>query len=299
MAEAQRAAENALAGGLIRLALWLSRPSRLALGGLIGRLLYHADRKHRNTALRNLQTAFGARVSLSRQKRIAIAAFEHFGAAFLDLVGAAKEHPRAIANRISVKGLAFIQEALGEGKGALLFSAHFGNWEMAPAFLSQVGRLNVVARPLDNPHLERRLQAIRAALGSRVISKHRAARQVLRALRANDMVAILIDQNVLRSQAVFVDFFGKPAATTPSLATFHLRSRAPLIPVFCYPADNRGYRLDILPPVTVSLSGDEHADVLKITQACTKIIQHRIQEDPEYWFWFHDRWKTRPPGEKT
>jgi KDO2-lipid IV(A) lauroyltransferase len=109
----------------------------------------------------------------------------------------------------------------------------------------------------------------------------------------------LIDQNVLRQQAVFVDFFGKKAATTPSLASFSLRTKAPLIPIFCYPTSSHAYHLKIFSPLSTTLGGNYHQEVLKITQICTKIIETQIRKNPDYWFWFHNRWKTRPEEEEA
>jgi len=198
---------------------------------------------------------------------------------------------------LRVEGAENIHQALRQGQGILLFSAHFGNWEVASEALAKLAPLHVVARPLDSRTAEKELLRFRSSLGARIIYKHQAAKPILQALRRNEMVAILIDQNVLRSQAVFVDFFGLPAATTPSLASFHLRSRAPLLPVFCYPTSSLSYLVKIFPPLDFKPSGDWSADVLKITQHSTKMVEAEIRRRPELWFWFHDRWKTRPRSE--
>ena len=160
------------------------------------------------------------------------------------------------------------------------------------------GKINVIARPLDNRLLEEELIKIRKKLGAAVIYKQQAARPILRALKDNAMVAILIDQNVVRNQAVFVDFFGKAAATTPGLAAFFLKTGSPVIPIFCYPARRGRYTVKILRPLDILLTGNDDKDVLKITQFCTKIIQNQIQENPNFWLWFHNRWKTRPEEEE-
>jgi KDO2-lipid IV(A) lauroyltransferase len=172
-----------------------------------------------------------------------------------------------------------------------------GNWEVASWAVSRIGRLSVVARPLDNRLLEREIVRFRGKLGARVISKFQAAKPILESLRRNEMVALLIDQNVLRSQAVFVDFFGFPAATTPSLAFFHLRTRSPIVPVFCHMTPSFSYVVKIGKPLEFGLGGDSKQDVLKITQCSTKIIEAEIRDHPSHWFWFHNRWKTRPESE--
>ena len=274
------------------------RPVCLSIGGALGLLFYLGDKKHRHIALSNLNTAFGPRLSPAQKKKVARASFVHFGKVLADIVKIRHRSPDKIERLISAEGTEYLQKALLDRKGVLIFSAHLGNWEMATAMVSRIGKIYVVARPLDNRLLEEELGKIRKKLGASVIYKQQAARPVLRALEENAMVALLIDQNVVRDQAVFVDFFGKAAATTPGLAAFVLKTGAPIVPVFCYPARRGRYSLKILKPVEITATGDADKDVLKITQLCTNIIQDQIRENPNYWLWFHDRWKTRPEEEE-
>ncbi len=274
------------------------RPVCLSIGGALGFMIYLADKKHRHIALSNLNTAFGSHLAPAQKKRIAKASFVHFGKVFADIIKIRHMNPSKIERLISAEGTEHLRQALLEGKGVLIFSAHLGNWEMATALVSRIGKIYVIARPLDNRSLEEELGKIRKKLGATVIYKRQAARPILRALEENAMVALLIDQNVVRDQAVFVEFFGKAAATTPGLAAFFLKTGAPIVPVFCYPARRGRYSLKILPPVEITLTGDADKDVLKITQLCTNIIQNQIRENPNYWLWFHNRWKTRPEEEE-
>lgn len=280
--------------GLHALIICLPRRLCLLMGHILGFLFFCFDRRHRSIALSNLKSALGKNTSDAALKRIARNSFLHFGEILFDIIKFTHLREEKKNKLITVEGEEFIQEVLKEGKGALLFSAHFGNWEIAPFLLSRMGKLSVVARPLDNRFLENQLLKLRTKLGAKVIYKHQASRQILRLLRANEMVAILIDQNVLWDQAVFIHFFGKLAATTPSLATFYLRTGSPLLPVFCFPTPLHGYHIKISEPLKISLTGDNNLDVLKITQLCTKIIEEQIRENPKYWLWFHNRWKTRP-----
>jgi KDO2-lipid IV(A) lauroyltransferase len=276
----------------------LPRPICLAIGGALGSLIYHIDRKHRQIALSNLKIAFGTRLSDAKQKQVAKASFRHFGSVFADIIKIRNMKQDKVLRFISIEGTEHLEKAMLKGKGVLIFSAHLGNWEMATAPVSEIGKVHVIARPLDNRLLEKELLQIRKKLGANVIYKQQAARPILHALMANEMVAILIDQNVVRNQAVFVDFFGKPAATTPSLAAFFLKTDAPIVPVFCYPIQSGKYHIKIHQPLKINVTGKEEQDILKITQLCTKIIQDQIQEHPDVWLWFHNRWKTRPEEER-
>jgi KDO2-lipid IV(A) lauroyltransferase len=280
-------------------ALFRLVPRRLCLGAgaALGGLLFYLDRRHRRLALSNLARAFGREFSPAGRRAIARNSFKNFGRVFADNLKWTYLAESERQKLVSIKGEESIRRALNENKGALLFSAHLGNWEVASLTISKIGRLSVVARPLDNRLLENEVALFRHGLGARVISKFQAAKPILQSLRQNEIVAILIDQNVLRSQAVFVDFFGVPAATTPSLASFYLRTRAPLIPVFCYPTPALTYLVKVGQPLEIELSGEAKQDVLKITLRSTKIIEAEIRDHPSFWFWFHNRWKTRPEGE--
>jgi KDO2-lipid IV(A) lauroyltransferase len=269
------------------------RPVCLLLGRWLGLLFYGTDRRHRQIALINLERAFGEERSDRERRSIARKSFAHFGRTVVDILKMSLCRPEKIARLVSIQGEDSLKQALKKDTGILMFSAHYGNWEVAPLLISRHTRINVIARALDSSPFERELRKIRAFYQARVIYKQQAARETLRALGRNEMVAVLIDQNVLRREAVFVDFFGVPAATTPGLAIFYLRTKAPLIPVFCYP-EGRGYNIHIGDPLTVSLSGDMKQDILSVTQQCTKVIEDRIQRKPEYWLWFHDRWRSRP-----
>jgi KDO2-lipid IV(A) lauroyltransferase len=279
----------------------LPRRLCLRLGEGAGALLFRLDGRHRRLALANLKKALGSDLFPAQRRLIARKSFLQFGRILADNLKWAHLGESKRQKLLRVEGVENIRQALERGKGVLLFSAHFGNWEVSSLALSHLRGLSVVARPLDSRPAERELVRFRASLGAKIIYKQQAAKPILQALRRNEMVAILIDQNVLRSQAVFVDFFGFPAATTPSLASLHLRTRAPLIPVFCYPTSFLSYRVKIAPPLDIELSGEWERDVLKITQRSTKIIETEIRAQPDLWFWFHDRWKTRPennPGER-
>jgi KDO2-lipid IV(A) lauroyltransferase len=257
----------------------LPRKLSLLLGRTLGLIFYYLDKRHRQTALSNLNIALGT--ELSGEFLMEIIKFPRLG----------EKKKEAL---VRIEGEEHLLDALKKEKGALIFSAHYGNWEFAPHFISKSGVVKVIARSLDNKLLEKELSKLRTLLGAKVIYKHQATKQILQSLREKEMVAFLIDQNVQRHQAVFVDFFGKKAATTPALAAFFLKTQSPLVPVFCYPTTSFTYHLKILSPLKIELEGEYNKDVLKITQICTKIIESLIRNNPAYWFWFHNRWKTKP-----
>jgi len=277
----------------------LPRSACLNFGRGLGTLAFLLAVRHRRIAYKNLRTAFGTKINRRNLRKLALSSFRHFGAVLADIFKLVHVDRTEREKLVSVEGWENLTEALARGRGVLVFSAHLGNWEMGSLMISRAGRFNVIARALDNKLMEKELAAFRETLGARVIHKQQASRKVIQALRDGEIVAILIDQNVLRSQAVFVDFFGRPAATTPALGAFHLRTGAPLVPVFCLPEAGNRYRLRILPPPEIELSGDLADNVLKITEICTKMIEKEIRQAPGCWLWFHDRWRSRPEHEHS
>lgn len=276
----------------------LPRKQCLLIGRTLGLAFYYLDKGHRRIALSNLKIAFGMDLPLSEHKRIARNSFKHFGEFLMDInkfPWLGEEQKNAL---IRVEGEKNLCEAIQEGRGVLLFTAHYGSWEIATFMVSKKGKLNVIARPLDNRLIEEELLKLRTRMGANVIYKQQATKQILQSLRAKEMVAFLIDQNVQRHQAIFVDFFGKKAATTPSLAAFFLKTQSPIVPIFCSPALSHTYRIKIFKPLKITHGRNYKEEVLKITQLCTKIIEAQIRKNPNYWLWLHNRWRTRPEEEK-
>jgi KDO2-lipid IV(A) lauroyltransferase len=274
------------------------RSAVLAAGGAAGRLLFWLDGRHRRIALRNLAVAFGRERTEAERRGLAFRSFRNIGRVVFDTIWMSRAPRTKVLALVELEGRSHLVEALAGGRGALVFTAHFGNWEVGCGPISDIAPFGVVARTLDNRLIDRNLVRMRGRLGASVLNKFGASRRILKALRRNEVVGILIDQNVLRREAVFVDFFGKPAATTPGLAAFHLQTGAPLVPLFVESLSRGRYRLKLLRPLAFAPSADRAGDVLKITQICTKMIEEEIRRRPEDWLWVHKRWQSRPADER-
>jgi KDO2-lipid IV(A) lauroyltransferase len=195
-----------------------------------------------------------------------------------------------------IEGVEHMQAARAEGRGVIAASGHFGNWELqAVASVPLVGHISMIARPLDNPALDRRLVRLRTAGGNTVFYKQKAIARVLTALREGDIVAILIDQNVQAKDGIFVSFFGRPACTTTVAAAIALKTRCAIVPVHCILQPGGRYRMVYGPPVEWAGTGRRDEDVAALTQHLTKVIEDWVRENPEQWLWLHRRWKTMPP----
>lgn len=187
------------------------------------------------------------------------------------------------------------REALKRNRGLLMFGAHFGNWELeAVAFAHLMQPVVVIYRPLDSNLLDNLVLRVRSSGGNIPLAKDKAMRSMLRHLKNNDVLGILIDQNVASYEGVFVDFFGRPACTTDGLALLALHTKAPVLPGYMVRLADGKYRLIIGEEVTIVQTGDRDADIAVNTQNFTRIIENMIRQYPDQWLWVHQRWKTKP-----
>ena len=266
-----------------------------ACGAALGRAAYHADSFHRRVALDNMAHAFPTKPDAERRE-LARAMFAHFGSLLLELIKFGTLTRQEMLACVESEGVDRVRLAYGRGRGVLFFTGHFGYWEMHAIAHALSGRpVAMLARPLDNPRLHLLLERIRTRTGNTVIYRQGAVRKILRELMANRGIAILIDQHLHTPDAVYVDFFSRPAATTSALAALALRTGAPVIPVFALPLPHGRYRLIYEPPVEPPREDSADA-VREFTQRCTDVLEMYVRRHPHLWLWMHRRWRDRDPA---
>ena len=278
----------------------LSFPVASSVGRSLGSLAWALDARHRAVAMKNLFLAF-PKLTESHRRHLAQKSFQQVGRTAVEMLWSTALNDRTLGEIAVFEGREHLDTAIAEGHGVLITTAHFGNWELMGVALAHIGvPMNVIVRTIDDPQVESVLNRLRTRTGARVIHKDRGVRPALRALRAGEVVGVLVDQNTLPSQASFVPFFGKMAATTRVSAQLHVRSGAPVIMLFCVPEGER-YRFVIEPLDTTGVSIQGTDKVEQLTAAMTTQIEHHIRLCPEAWLWIHDRWRSRPPStdEKT
>ena len=242
----------------------------------------------------HLLQAFPDKPSVWR-RRVAGASFRHFGREFLASFLLGRMSRKEILDRTQFVGFGPLQEAVDKGLGAVVVTAHFGNWEIAGAALALRGiPLDVVAQRQRNPLFNTELTRVRTELGMRVILRGDALREGLRSLRKGRALALLGDQN-LRRGGVFVDFLGKKASTARGAAVLALRVGCPMFFGLNrrLPGYPPRYRVEIV-PVEFTPSGDKEADAIRLTEIHTRLLEEQVLVSPEQYFWQHRRWKTQP-----
>jgi KDO2-lipid IV(A) lauroyltransferase len=273
----------------------LPRRAGLGIGRACGLLFHAASARHRRIARSNLERAFGAGLTPRERERLARASFAHAGMIMAD-AAYFRRCARLPVERLAVyEGTEHLLAAAAGKRGVLVFSGHFGHWELVGLLQPRIGvPFSMVVRPLDNGRLDAFLSGLRCVTGNELISKYDAARGVLRALRPGRAIGLMIDQNVRGEGGVFVDFFGTPASTTPALAIFALKTGAPMVPMFSYPLPDGRFLIRYGEPIVAARRGTLDEDIHAITQSCTRRLEEEIRRRPDCWLWMHNRWRTQP-----
>jgi KDO2-lipid IV(A) lauroyltransferase len=290
--------EYLIARALLGLFGWLPLGMALFLAPRLGRSGYYFSGRLRRTGLRNLELAFPG-LDQKEHRRLLSGCFENLGRLLGVFSQFATADPRTLQSMIDCEGLEHIEAARASGRGVILFTGHVGAWELSSFALSLFGYpLSFLVRRIDNPKIEALVDARRGRLGNRTIDKRSAAREMLQIMQEGGTLGILVDLNTLDREGIFVDFFGVPASTTFMLAKLALRTEAAVLPVFApWDPKRRRFLLKIDEPLSMERSGDDEADMRRLTQLFTGVVEKYVRRYPDQWLWIHRRWKTRPPGE--
>lgn len=285
----------------VRLAIVIAKTVPLQMGvwfgSILGKLAFRCLRKEREKTLKHLRQSFGEEKSEEEILTIASSSFQNLGKSFFELLNLKKIKRKGIDKLVTAEGIENLEAGLDNGKGVIWLTGHIGNWELMAAYVSAKGYpLSVIASSVYDHRLNHLLLKFRSDHHTKTILRgdRSAGKQILRCLRNNEVLGILIDQDI-DADGVFVDFFGRLAYTPKGAASLALRMGAVVVPGFIIRQENGKHRITILKPVELSVTGDNEKDVFQNTCKFTKIIEDYVRKYPDQWVWMHRRWKRQPP----
>ena len=272
--------------------MWSLAHAPFGLALFYAKVLDSAVPRLRRTARRNLELAYPEKTAAEREV-IVDEVFRSIARLLYAFARFPQIHRENVSQWIRYEGLEHYLEAKKAGRGVLVATAHFGNWELSAfAHALMTEPMHVMIRPLDDPSIDRLVETRRQLSGNQLISKREAARAVLKALQQNQAVGVLIDQNTSADEGVFVDFFGIAACANTGFAKIAAHTGAAVIPGFAvWSEKEHRYVLRFYPPVPIT------GDVTAVTQRLHARLEEVIREAPGQWLWIHRRWKTRPKGD--
>ncbi len=260
--------------------------------GLLGRLWFKIDKRHRVVAMDNISQSFSS-LAADQVERLTKQVFINIASILFEVAWAQKFDKNAFLSHFTIKGLDHVKKAHAKGRGIIVVTCHMGNFEMLIPAIDETGfKGYAIYRPLNFKPMDRLIREMRQRFDVTMIPMRGASKKVVDILGQGGVVGSLIDQNVDWYKGVFVDFFGRPACTNNGMAALVMRSKAPVIPMYTV-RKNREYLIEFLPEIPLEETGDRIRDIEKNTQNYTAAVESMIRRYPDQYFWVHNRWKTK------
>lgn len=270
----------------------------LLIGKWLGRLYYHVAGRQRKRALQ--QIIEGMSLTVAEGEQIIKSLFTKIGQTFLEIMYTPVLTPQNFERYISLENRHYMDQALAEGHGVVILTAHIGNWEWLGAGLALTGWpiTSVIKRQPNDQHT-RLLNEYREMVGMEIFARGTTELvAAAKAMKKGKALGFLADQDAGRS-GIFVDFFGKTASTPPGPAVFAKRFKAPVVPCFAVRKKEGGHRLLIYEPMYYQDTGNEEEDIKNFTIRMTNLLENVIRTYPDEWLWFQKRWTTQPENPAT
>jgi KDO2-lipid IV(A) lauroyltransferase len=265
------------------------------LGAGIGALAYRLLKRRRTIAEENVEQSLGPLPAGTTSVAIVRAAFSQLGRTFLEFLALPAQTREEIAARVTWEGYEPMEAVAREGKGAVLVTGHFGNWELlGAAGRVHFGSMKYLLPRQTNPWSDAYLNDVRRRLGIEPFRIEENLREALRALRSGALLGMLPDQDARRA-GIHVPFFGRPASTHAGPARMALAAGTPIF-VGVAERDGAGhFRARLLRTLNPDPSREREAEVLRLTAELTRALEEAIRARPDHWYWIHRRWKTPQP----
>jgi KDO2-lipid IV(A) lauroyltransferase len=264
------------------------------VGAALGWITYRMIGIRRRVTVENIAASF-PEFDREKVERIALESYKNFGRSMMETSRFPRMSENELWKMVTVEGDEHPRQALREGRGAIIFTGHFGNWELLGATIAH-GGFPVYGTDTrhSNDMTHQMIIDLRRSQGVQVLEPDEPFSGMVRMLSENQFIAYLADQDGGRD-GIFVDFLGRPASTRRGLALLALRSGSPIAPVFIIREGESRHRViyhELVRPDPRLKGGEAAAD---LTQRCTRLLEDVIHRHPESYFWMHRRWKSKPP----
>jgi len=239
----------------------------------------------------NIRECLG--VSDERAKQIAADSLHRFGRMVIEVMRFPLLNEKTIHEQVQVEGLEYLEAAYAEGKGVIMATGHYGNWELLGATVALHGYpMLSITRKQNNSHMDKAINEFREMVGQQVTynrGKH-GLLAISRMLKEKNLLGVLFDQDT-NDDGVELDLFGKRSVIPMGAAALSRIYGSPILPIFMHNNDDGTCCAKIYPPLYTQKTGDKQRDFYQVTRKLVDILEMEIINHPEMWFWVHDRWK--------
>ena len=268
-------------------------------GELTGDFVYRILRVRRRVVLENLGATLGQTLDRAGVERIARDVYRHLGRTLFEYGRFGDLRGDRLPAWLEVHGFEHLEEAYGRGRGVVVVTGHFGNWELLGAIIAQHGLpVHFLAKEQRNPYVDRYMDRARGRhLGVGVLNPGPELRRIFRCLRQGELIGMLFDQDA-GSDGIFLDVLGRVASVQPGAAVFSYRTGAPILPCGVFRLPGGRHRASFEPAFDPDPSAPHDEEIRRLTELCEASLERCICLKPEQYYWVHRRWKTRPPAER-
>jgi len=276
--------------GLARLLNLLPLTWALAIARWGGHIV-SMSHKRRHVAYANLKAALGRRFEAHELQQIAARTYENIAQLGIEMFRFPSFDQSYVDKFLTIEGYEKMEQALLENRGIIFLAAHFGNWELSSVVSAIVGHpMKILVREQRHSRLNDFLTAMRETHGNEMIGKGMAVREIVKALRDNQIVGILSDQSG-GPDGIFVELFGRRTTTPPGVVSIAKRTECIVLPSFIIRGKNGHHRIEINDPLIIPNTGDDERDIKMGLTNYLKTLEHYISMYPDQWLWGHKRWK--------
>ncbi len=271
----------------------LPLPLALRLGDILGLLVHRILRGRRELAEDSLTKIGPAAVDDERNVDVIIRhSFMNLGRLIVECSKVLHGFGKYLLKDIEIRGIEHYEKAVKKGNGVFIISGHCGNWELLPLTISyKIRPLTYAVRAIDNPYINKIIEIYRTKFGNTILYKEGALKTIFREISKNGTVMMLVDQSAIPSQGVNIEFMGRPAWAMKSPVVIAKRTGATVIPAFIK-RSGKGHIIDFYPEVKMSSNEDPDMALKEDAAAFASHIGDYIKENPDQWYWIHNRWKT-------
>lgn len=269
----------------------LSQKSRVFIGKLLGEFFILLNSKRKKITFSNIQSSF-PELNLKEINSILHKSYHNLGITLVELLFLKKLKNEDLPKYIKYQNIELIDELLSRGKGLILLSGHYGNWEyLAYSAGVYTGKpLNIIAKAQKNKIVDKVLNKYRTKSGNKIIPMNKAALEMIRIIKNGGMLALLADQAASKTKDIFVDFFGRPAITYEAPAKLALKFGVPIIMGFAERQKDNSYFVKLVEIKYDDIAGLPN-EIELLTQRHVKLLEEQIRHQPNQWAWQHKRWK--------
>lgn len=242
-------------------------------------------------ARKNIQETIGKNLSNQELNILIDRLWDHFGRYIAEFVYVDQLSHEEINQYVKLENLHYIEEFIKDKKPFLLCLAHIGNWDFLIRNITTLyPEFTIVYRKANNPYVDKSIINTRSNDKVNLVAKGASgAKDLIQAIKSGHSIAMLVDQKM--NDGIEVPFMGKPAMTANAIAKLSIQFNMPIVPTQIVRVKGSHFKAIVYPPLKYNISGDKAKDSKDIMLQINNIIESWVKENPEQWFWFHNRWK--------